>query len=89
MSDFFTLPDTQEVRESDFVRSQSWYEARERCRACSRLYIERFEALEKACKEWRGKFSKKEFWRRYYAWPKAPCCQKHQESLAAFLRRTK
>ena len=80
MPDSFTLPDTPEVRKSRFVLSQPWFEERERCRECGKLYNQNL--AEKNRQIGAGEIT----WAQYYA-RTAPSCPAHQESLEAYLER--
>lgn len=80
--DFFVLPNNSETEKSDFVRSQAWFEARDRCRDCGRLYNENLH--EKNLAIGVGEIS----WEEYYRRLPTPCLL-HSETLEAYLERTR
>lgn len=80
MPDFFALPNTKAVQESDFVVGQEWFESREGCNACGKLYNQDLDERNRRLRA--GEIS----WKQYYK-GHASSCPKHQETLEEFLAR--
>jgi hypothetical protein len=80
MPDYFELPDTPEVRNSAFVLSQDFFEARDSCKECGRLWSADLARRNKALGA--GEIT----WAEYYVHGNVHC-PAHQETLEQYLER--